>query len=843
MEKTLKFLTGLPFLGIAVLLVQPVQAQELLVSEARAIDALLIERNTQEASSLDELEPSTSTVVEWLAQLQVEITGFQLNSTENGLELVLTTVGGELPTIATSVIGNALIADIPNAVLSLPEGNEVQEIAPAEGIALLAVNQRGDSVRIAITGTDAPPTAEIQSDAGSIFLSIATGTATVTDTPEGLQITVVGEQDSGYYTPEATTATRTDAPLRDIPASIQVIPRQVLEDQAIVEYRDALQNAGGITRDGQYGGTDAGSIIIRGFSQDNNFRNGFRNNDFYSITETANIDRIEVLRGPASVLYGLTQPGGIVNIVTEQPLSEPSYSFEFTGGQFSFYRPEIDLSGPLTEDGSLLYRLNLAYQNSGSFRDFVNTERVFVAPVLQWNISNDTSITLEGEYLYNDPVFDRGIPALSDGSLVVPRDRFLGYPSLDEYYQEQFRIGYRLEHQFNENWQLRNALSIFSDWQGGARTDNSSGLVDDRFIQRELRDDEFIRENYGLQTEVIGEFATGTIDHEVLFGVELNRNTSVYVERNALVPLIDIFDPDYDVTAPDLEPGYYQNIRTDNLGFYLQDQLDLAEDLHLLVGGRLDFVEQDQNIAGSITEQPDTAFSPRIGVVYQPIEPLSLYASFSRSFFPTVGRSANGEAFDPERGTQFEVGMRADLSDALSLTLAAYHLTKTNVLTIDPDDTDFQVQVGEQRSQGIELNAIGEILPGWNVIASYAYTDAEVTEDNTIPEGTPFANVAEHTASLWTTYEIQSGALEGFGFGLGLFYVDDRPGYDFDPEDFELPSYFRTDAALYYRRDNWRAQVNIGNLFDIEYYDTAQTSEIVYPGEPFNIRASISYTF
>jgi iron complex outermembrane recepter protein len=299
----------------------------------------------------------------------------------------------------------------------------------------------------------------------------------------------------------------------------------------------------------------------------------------------------------------------------------------------------------------------------------------------------------------------------------------------------------------------------------------------------------------------------------------------------------------YDVTTLPLQAGYYQNIRTDNLGFYLQDQIDLAENWHLLIGGRLDFTEQDQNQAGSITEQSDTAFSPRLGIVYQPIEPISLYASYSRSFLPVVGRSASDEAFEPERGTQFEVGMRADLSDRLALTLAAYHLTKTNVLTLDPNDVDFQIQVGEQRSQGIELNVAGEILPGWNVIASYAYTDAEVTEDNTIPEGTPFANVAENTASLWTTYEIQEGDLQGLGFGLGFFLVGDRPGYDFDPPEFELPGFFRTDAAIYYRRDNWRAQININNLFDVEYYETAQTSEIVYPGAPFNMRASISYTF
>lgn len=781
---------------------------------------------------------------------QVQITDVQLEETSEGIEVVFSATG-ELPVPTTQTIGNALIVDLPNVTLSLSDGNDFQVTNPSAGIALITVSPRGSGIRVAVTGLNAPPTVAIRTEAPGFVLGVVPGTEQTGSTEQteadadAIQVVVTGEQEEGYYVPDASTATRTDTPLRDVPASIQVVPQQVLEDQGIVEYRDALENVGGVTLDGQYGGTDAGSIILRGFSQDTNFRNGFRNNNFYSITESANIQQIEVLRGPASVLYGLTQPGGIVNIVTEQPLSDPYYSFEFTGGQFSFYRPEIDISGPLTEDETVLYRVNLAYQNAGSFRDFVNDERFFVAPVVQWNISDNTSLVIEGEYLYDDPVFDRGIPALSDGSLVLPVDRFLGYPQIDQFYAEQYRIGYRFEHEFNENWRFRNAGSIFSVWQGGPRADNNGGLIEDQFIPRELRDDESRWENYGIQAEIIGEFTTGPIEHELLIGADFSRFTNAYLSLSTDLPPLDIFAPDYDISIPDdLQLSYYQTTLTSDFGVYVQDQIDLLDNLHLLIGGRLDFAEQYQNLFGEISEQSDTAFSPRVGLVYQPVEPLSLYASFSRSFLPVVGRSATGEAFDPERGTQYEVGVKADINDDISLTLAAYHLTKANVLTLDPDNPDFSIQVGEQRSQGIEFNAIGEILPGWNLVASYAYTDAEVTEDNSLPEGSRLANVAEHTASLWTTYEIQSGAFQGLGFGFGLFFVDDRPGYaGSDPEDFELPSYLRADAAIYYRRDNWRAQINVDNLFDVEYYETHQGSDIVYPGAPINVRATLSYTF
>jgi iron complex outermembrane receptor protein len=847
--KNFQLLLLLKLAGAMLLTVtQTAQAQVVQTASDRLAQTTQLQTSVQENPHVSDIESAATTVEDWVAQMAQtsieQVTGVQLNATANGFELVLES-SESLPPITTSVVGNALIADIPNAVLALPDGDEFQQVNPAEGIALVTVTNRGENgIRVAITGLNAPPTANVQTRIQNLVLAVTTGSETeATQDQDTIQVVVTGDEtEDDYYTPEATTATRTDTPIRDIPASVQVIPQQVLEDQNVVEYRDALRNAG-VTTDGNYGGTGAGSVILRGFTQDFNFRNGFRSSDFYGISETANIERIEVLRGPASVLFGQTEPGGIINIVTEQPLSEPYYSVELTAGQFSFYRPSIDLSGPLTNDGDLLYRLNLAYQNSGSFRDEVHTERFFIAPVLRWNISDNTSLTFDFEYLYNDPVFDRGLTALSDGSLVLPIDRFLGYPQLDEFDQEQFRAGYTFEHQFNDDWRLRNAFSFFRDQQGGARTD-FAGLPDENgLLPRNYRDDDFLRENYGLQTEMIGEFATGSIDHQLLVGVDLNRRTSVYTSFEVALPPIDIFDPNYDIDVPELEPSFAQNIRTDSLGIYVQDQIELFDNLHLLVGGRFDAVDQQGNDFGSELNQSNDAFSPRIGIVYQPIEPLSLYASYSQSFFPITGFSTSGDVFEPERSTQYEIGLKADVTDDLFLTLAAYYLTKANVATDDPDDPNFQIQVGEERSQGIELNVVGEILSGWNIIAAYNYTDAEVTEDNTIPVGSRLDDVPEHTASLWTTYEIQSGDLEGLGFGLGLLYVSERSGFPFDPPGFELPGYFRADAALYYRRDNWRAQLNIENLFDTKYYETSQTAGIVYPGDPLNVRATISYEF
>ncbi|MEH1845492.1 MAG: TonB-dependent receptor [Nostoc sp.] len=230
-----------------------------------------------------------------------------------------------------------------------------------------------------------------------------------------------------------------------------------------------------------------------------------------------------------------------------------------------------------------------------------------------------------------------------------------------------------------------------------------------------------------------------------------------------------------------------------------------------------------------------------MGLVYQPIPPISLYASYSSSFVPTIGKSANGSTFEPTRGTQYEVCIKADVSDRVSATLAAYQITKTNVQTDDPNNPNFSIQVGEQRSRGVELDVTGEILIGWKIIGSYAYTNAEITKDNLFPVGNLFPNVAKNTASLWTTYEILKGKLQGLGFGLGLYYVGDREA-ELD-NSVVLPSYFRTDAALYYKRNNWKAAINIKNLFDEKYYETSQSRNIIYPGAPLTVLGTISWEF
>jgi iron complex outermembrane receptor protein len=350
--------------------------------------------------------------------------------------------------------------------------------------------------------------------------------------------------------------------------------------------------------------------------------------------------------------------------------------------------------------------------------------------------------------------------------------------------------------------------------------------------------------------EVLGRFNTGSVEHQVLAGVEYRRAAeNPGFQFNDDYTPINVFDPVYTRIPYEINPTFFRDDRINTIGVYVQDQIELLPNLKVLAGVRYDSANQfrtTQNVGEPREEfeQTDSRFSPRFGVVYQPIEPVSLYASYTTSFNPEFAASRNFDdsTFEPETGRQIEVGVKADLLDQLSLTVAAFDIRKQNVQTPDPEDELITLQTGEQASRGFEVNLGGEVLPGWNITAAYTYLDAFVSEDTRDIVGNQLANVPDNQFSLWSTYEIQQGNLEGLGFGLGLFYVGDRPG-DL-ANSFTLPSYFRTDAALFYKRDNWRAQINVRNLFDTEYFESSNGTRLsVNPGAPFTVLGTVAVEF
>ena len=839
--------------GEAAAVFSPIEAARP-VSEPVADTVINVEQRaaTGAASQLTPSIPAT-TVEEWQAQIaqsRVTITNVRVEATAAGLQVVLETAGGDLTAPATQAVGEALIAEIPNAVLDLPEGEVFEQFGPAAGIALVSVtNLPGDRVQISITGTDAVPQAQISADASTLVLSVVPGVATATAADDdAIQVVVTGEDTgSDYFVPNAPSTLRTGVDIRDTPSSIQVIPRQVIEDQAATNVRDIVRNASGVNFGVSGSGRNEG-FFLRGF-QAEEFRNGFR--DDFSLTETelANIERVEVLKGPAAVLFGRAEPSGIINFVTKQPLQEPSYELAFTAGSFDFYRPTLDFTGPLTADGSLAYRLNAAYGSAGSFRDGVNTERFFIAPTLSWEISDDTELTLEFSYLDDTRPRDDGLVVLSDDEVAdIPFDTVLGDPSTRTDFEET-RTELYLDHRFNENLSSRSLLRYSSFSEVGPFVSILSSSDDDRNFPVNEGFNDTSEESFIIQNDLIAEFNTGAIEHQLLFGFEYAYQSTENIFRRFEGATIDIFNPTTDFTfdeLPTLNAVFEQE--RNSFGIYLQDQITLLDNLQLVIGGRFDTFNEEVEIAFlpnknvSTSETNADAFSPRVGIVYRPIDPVSLYASYTRSFTPNGGTNFEGEPFDPERGTGLEVGVKGEIIPGrLFSTLAFHNTTLTNVTTSDPDNPDFSVQTGEQRSRGVEVDIQGEILPGWNIFAGYAYTDAEVTEDNRISVGNRLRNVPEHNFNLWTKYTIQEGDFAGLGLGAGVFYVSERAG-DVN-NSFFVDGYTRVDAAISYERDNYRFGLNFQNLFDADFIEGAQGRRSVLPGAPFTVLGTISVEF
>ncbi|ESA33606.1 hypothetical protein N836_20765 [Leptolyngbya sp. Heron Island J] len=674
---------------------------------------------------------------------------------------------------------------------------------------------------------------------------------------DSLRIVVTGDNEDSYLVPTASTTTRTDTPLRDIPQSIQVIPRQVIEDQQATSIEDVLNNAASVTF---LGNVDSQGLnfAVRGFDDAPLLRDGFRLLGFAgsggaTTPEVANLERVEVLKGPASVLYGQAEPGGLINLVSKQPLSEPYYNLQLQGGNREI-SPSVDLSGPLSEDGRVLYRLNALYRHEDSVRDYdSNFDRFFVAPTVSWAISDRTDLSLNLEYIDDNDPADFGTVLSGDGDTIIPEDRVINNPD-DTIAKEYLSLGYTFEHRFSDNWQLRNRFSFISDEFDYSVIDlpfffdDTTGTLGRGFVDRDSDDDV-----YALYTNLQGEFNTGSVEHTLLFGVDVSRTEGLSITRFSPTPefttFLDVFNPDYSTPEPDSESipiAFGSDIKTNRLGIYVQDQIDLLDNLILAAGLRYDTVDQETtNVLTDLeTDQFDDSITPRIGIVYQPIEPVSLYANYAQSFNPNTGTDAQGQAFDSQEGEGFEVGVRAELiENRLAATLAYFNITKSNVLVADPDVAFAFISTGKQRSRGIDFDITGEILPGWNIVASYAYIDAEITEDTTDIVGNRLIGIPEHSASLWTTYQIQSGDLEGLGFGLGFNFVDERQG-DL-ANNFAADSYFTTNAAVFYRQDNWRLGLNINNLFDINYIESVDGLNFrqVMPGDPLTVRASVAYTF
>ncbi len=801
--------------------------------------------------------PATS-VESWLAQADhpATVTRVVVTPLPDELEIALETPAGQSLLIDANQFraeGNQLIAEINNASLVLPEGAEFNQADPTTEVASVRVWQIApDRIQVVVTGRNGLPVQDVTLATGDLAYSLNVDA----NAPEE-ELVVTGQRSPSYRVPNASSATGTDTPILETPFSVQVIPQAVLRDQQVINIEDALTNVSGVSYAGSNSGRES-TVSIRGFGNQypatvSILRDGYRlYGSFQAIPEVANLEQIEVLKGPASILYGQIEPGGIINLVSKQPLAEPFYEVELQGGSNELIRPRIDFGGPLTADGSLRYRLNSVYQHQAPFRDFeTDTNRFSIAPALAWKISDQTDLSLNLEYIHQKGPSDFGLSRFEDGVAPVDRELIITDPE-DSITTDYFSTGYQFEHRFSDNWKIRNGFRYISydyDYSVVALPLTANGPRVTRFYADQDGEDQ----SYTLQTSVVGTFKTGSIAHQATIGLDLNRSESrisTLFDRSK-PSIINIFDRNYDaVVRPDRSdlPPFNDDLTTANrLGFYLQDQINLTDNLIVVAGLRYDTIgieTEDQLGRREGNNIELSSWTPRLGILYRPIPELSLFANYSQSFRPTTSTGADGSILKPEEGEGFEVGVKAELFDRrLLATLTYFDITKQNVPVTDPDNLLFSVSSGEQRNRGIELDLIGELLPGWKILGSYAYIDSEVTEDtNEALIGNRLYGIPEHKATLWTTYEIQSGSFKGLGFGLGFEYASDR--YGNLANDYKIGDYFIGNAAIFYQRDNYRFALNFRNFTDETYIkSTVGSNTGLEVGTPFTVTGSASIRF
>ncbi len=699
-----------------------------------------------------------------------------------------------------------------------------------------------------------------------------------TELPE-ITVTASPLDDTSYNVLNATTATKTDTPIFDTPVSIQIVPQQVLKDQQAVRLQDALKNISGVQFTPSSGNL-VDAFVIRGFEIDDNtrFRNGRRFPGFFK-SDLANIEQVEVLKGPAAVLYGRIEPGGFVNLVTKKPLDQPYYALQQQFGSYDFYRTTVDATGPIDEAKTLLYRFNLGYTDSQSFRNELFTQALLISPSLTWRPTQATEINLNYEHREEDLLFDSGIPVrFADGNNRIPpisiSSQFTEPGVHDELdYDLVDLTGSHRFHAFDADWKVRAGLQYqwidFTFREISADTVQGDGRTLDRFIQFSNRTGDL----YQVFLDFTGKFQLWESEHTVLVGWDFlkdDRDEPSFSNRAGQFAdsvAVDLFDPQLgriDVAAIQAQPpdAFFKNGQYWH-GVYFQDQITLWDKLHILGGGRYDWAETSSGFSSISFDdaQEDTLrdekFSPRVGLVYHPWPWLSLYGNYVESLGTTGGRSADGSPLPAQEGEQYEIGLKTEFfGGRLSSTLAFYHLTKTNLPAADlstpaPDD---QIPNGEARSRGIELDISGQPTERLSLIGTYAFTDAEITKESVdtfsiVPTvggkpGDPLPGTPDHQGSLWARYEILP---ERFELGTGVFLVGRNPGVIGTTVD--APGYVRWDgfAAYHMKLGGTRltAQVNVNNILDKEYFSATQFfgNSALHPGEPLTVLGSVRVEF
>ncbi|POA47940.1 TonB-dependent siderophore receptor [Pseudomonas sp. MPR-ANC1] len=650
----------------------------------------------------------------------------------------------------------------------------------------------------------------------------------------------------------SNTATRTSTPVRYVPQAIDSIKTSNVANYGTNDIGDALSGMPNVSSSAD---TRFDSLRIRGFDASNDFYlDGIRDDSQYK-RDLHNIERVEVLKGPAAVLYGRGSQGGIVNRVSKAPVAGRRSTIEAQGGSEDLRSLYADLSTDPSENISL--RLNMGNMDENSFRDGVSGNRQLFAPSMSWQLTPDLNWLVQYEYSRYNRTPDRGIPGVNGRPADVGRDTTYGndHDFIDDKAQS---LRSKLTYEINDNWQLRQTLGVFkldSDFDNTYLTGYTPAT---NKVTRQHWQQDLTTRNVTNNLELEGGFDTFGLEHRLLTGIEIGsqrRDPKLYNAATGrtpgaqAVPSLDLFNPNRDLRhTGSMQTFSDSHTEVESRAVYVQDQLRLNDQWQLLGGLRYDTfdIESTNKLKNTSEDRDSHSTSPRVGLVWTPLQNHSFYASWSKTFSPvgggligiTPGAAGNTNDLSPELTKQKEIGVKSDwLDDRLSTTLAIYDLELYNRRTTDPNDPTLTVMSGLQRSRGIELTATGNIVGNWYMRGGVGMQDAKIEKDNNGLEGKRINNVAKHNGSLFLTWKPEMGWYGETGLTLvGQRYADNA-------NTTVLPGYGRWDALVGYRFKDWDLRTALNNITDREYYASATSAAQIMPGAPRSVVMTGTYSF
>ncbi|MBP2312515.1 TonB-dependent receptor [Azospirillum soli] len=653
----------------------------------------------------------------------------------------------------------------------------------------------------------------------------------------------------GYVAKRSTTATKTDTPLQDVPQSVTVVPEALIKDQAMQSMADVVRYIPGINPAQGEGNRD--QLVIRGNNTTADFFVDGVRDDVQYYRDLYNVDRVEALKGSNAMIFGRGGGGGVINRVIKEADGRSIRAFSLQGGSFENKRATADVGqsfGPIVSG-----RLNAVVENSGSYRDHVELERYGINPTVTVTPSDKTKIKLGYEFFRDDRTADRGIPSFRGAPLNTDVSTFFGNPDLSFSKVDAHAVDATVEHEFSSSVLLRNRSryanydKIYQNVFPGAV--NAAGTQ----VSISAYNNATKRENLFNQTDLIFSVNTGAIKHKLLAGVELGRQETDSFRNTGY------FGNATSISVPVSNPTTYRSVAfrqsatdanasttTTTAAAYIQDQIELSDQWQVIGGLRYDRFNVDfhNNRNGQEFSRDDGLLSPRLGVVFKPIQPLSLYASYSVSYLPSSGDQFSSLTsttvnLKPEKFRNLEVGAKWDVLPNLSLTTALFQLNRDNTQAPDPNNPGFVIQTGEQRTRGFELGVSGNITENWQIAGGYALQKAEITSTtNSALAGAQVALVPRHSFSLWNKYQFTPM------WAAGLGVIHQSKVYAGADNAVTLPSFTRFDAAVFANvTENVKAQLNVQNLFDRKYYATAHSNNNIMPGAPRTFLVTLSSNF